>query len=203
MYYTPSERGRDERYFSPALYYPAQTDPKEQTVPLIYNDTQQKDFDFGAKVAFDHECITVASALGAVFDVWDRWIWDEISETAKQGKLINGGKLEWTGNQYAHTMFSPQDNSISILTETSGWSYNPKICGALQPKIEIILSCGGFRLPADSTYIANFRTFYGVSAGQEDKSDAWDDYPPVNDDKWGENESGFELFLKKRGYYDW
>lgn len=43
-------------------------------------------------------------------------------------------------------------------------------------------------------------TFESVS---DDEIPSWDDYPHVNDELWGENEAGIELFLKVHGSYDW
>jgi hypothetical protein len=208
--YEGVEIARDERYCPASKFYPKQTDPKEQLQNAIYTDTQLKDYRFGAKVAFDHYAISNPGAMGAVFSAWNRWAWDSIAEAVFQKRWGYGnyGGVFY-GNQYANTRNQPQDNAPSV--DGVDWTLNSKCGDALQPKIELILSYGGFRLLADATYEANFKIFNSWAERESplspsdavDTDPSWNQYPNVEDELWGENESGFELLLKKRGSYDW
>lgn len=195
----------------PAAFYPGQTDAKEHLRPIIYTDTEQKGFQYKAKVPFDAEIITVPEQLGARLAIWSRMkyrkfgVTEVIERRDAFGLKYHGG---FDGNQYCNYggweynthrtgKYFAYEQGLNVE-----WSFNPKVNRALQNKVEVVLSSDQFRLPADETFKENFGVFYDC-AGQEDQNNHWDEYPGVNNELWGENESGFELFLKKSGSYDW
>ncbi|MFA5385717.1 MAG: hypothetical protein WC364_13870 [Eubacteriales bacterium] len=202
----------------PSLFYPPQVDPKVQYYPLIYIGSQMEAFQFREKVAFEQFKITNPAGLGPVFDWIDRMGYRDRQSTHPtapyemlrrdgQGVLaqFNGdkGTDDCPGNQYINIGEEWYHNTVGVVNESNPyeWTANPKIeydfendsFPGLQNYAEMILCKNVFTYPADSTYLANLNP-----------PDPDDITPPdVNSEYWGCNESGFELYLKKKGEHDW
>ena len=67
---------------------------------------------------------------------------------------------------------------------------------------ELILCDPKFGCNYDSEYTTNWEIEYSPDTYDNTHAN-FDRFPHVNDDLWGEHKSGFELALKKSGYYDW
>ena len=206
--------------------YSRQVDPRMQYPSVYYKDTQKYDAQYKEKVAFDRKFITQPDTLGPVYTAWryrqknplativvkDAWglksiggyAGNQYANTNTVASLDDAGSNSpgggiWRGNDYPDRQpFSGAD----VWYQHAEWSWNPKNNHAYQNRIEILLSMK-FTLPADAVYTANFRDKYDYPDDSVDTYEEWHDYPNVNEDMWGENESGFELFLKKSGSYDW
>jgi len=161
-------------------WYPRQTDPKCIYRGIIYQDTMKKGFQYRHKLEFDSSYITQPDTLGAVFG------WFSNRSGAFAGR-----------NQYARTGgFGDSD-----LKDNNSFFSNPKMDFGLQNRIELLLNYDEWRYPVDDNYAANWESW--ETGTFDTKNSKYDSHPGCNNAYWGENSSGFELFKKKTGDYDW
>ena len=150
-----SEVGRNQREYAPCLYYPPDTDPKTQWPPIIYADTQQKDYQYKEKLKIAKNHISNPAVFGGVFKSWR--FFPNIAGNAiicmdSENLKVYGSAFY--GNQYANTMILPFDNS----PDSDKWSSNPKVLsGDFQSRIECVLDAVGLRMPADTQFKKNWR----------------------------------------------
>jgi hypothetical protein len=203
----------------PYVYLPPQFDPKGYYKQLIYIGSEKQAFQHREKVKFESKLITNPERLGAVFDDLDRMgfyqVWyatgtrpPHIKRHDTYGILgaLDGQfhHQDCPGNQYINFGGHWYDNTTGD-PEDNEWTANPKLrydlendsYPGLQNYLEVVLCSSVFSWPMDYLYMTNA----GITSDDEI-------YPGVNDEAWGENENGFELYLKKRaasggGGHDW
>lgn len=129
----------------------------------------------------------------------DDWIKETITIPIASGALFpNKTKFdEITHNQYF------VDGALPFNNPENPW-YSKKICDSFQAVIEHIASSNSLHWKVNATYITNWNSVYPDNQWDLAKAEC-QHYPPVSDEFWGCNGSGFELFLSELGedYYDW
>jgi hypothetical protein len=213
----------------PSLFFPKQVLPTEQYEHIIRAYKEQDFATFSGIVndryAKDNKCkvplsqlhITDPSTLGPCYEARSRvsyykrwsetrnlWVWG-MRDVDGNNILAQHTTKMWNfpGNQYCNYGGAIRYNTPAGQGGT--WSENPKITGALQNHLEVILSDACWRYPANGIFSANWRLIKALGSSDPSNSEQsdWDAYPLVTDECWGENESGIELFLKISGLYDW
>ena len=141
----------------PRHYLPQQTDPRRQYRPVIFNDTEDRYFQYKGKFAFDKDFITIPGSLGPVNTQWSRAYIDtgrthpHFQWRDWYGMILYGS--DGAGNQYTNYGGEAENSNLGVADEHTR---NPKVCLGLQNRVEMTLSAGWFRYPADGNVSRNF-----------------------------------------------
>jgi hypothetical protein len=189
-------------------WLPRQVDPKEQFKPLVYADTGDVGWQYREKVFIDDHLI-ITRDLGPVFDCWRYGAGPysngkyTIQCKDPYGFLI-GSIKSLIGNQYANRG-GYEFNTPDDISASDCWTANPKVKGgSYQAAIEVILSQEYLSQKATDEYNERWMALnHPTSEEPPETFDDYDEYPSVNDECWGYNESGFELLKFLSGKYDY
>ena len=182
-------------------WLPVQVDPKEQTEPVLYRDTNRKRWIYGSKVGLQKHQLTDTASMGPI-----RALIDEESPNTNQYRCDTSDQ-EYPESDEA---FEPRVNSK--LTSS-----------ALQSMVEYYVSSYNWYAPVDDAYKANwiaknaaagdplsggsspcYNETYGQSGTYNPaKNPAQPSYAPLCHEYFGCNGSAFEKLLKDYGEFDW
>jgi len=151
----------------PSKYYPRQVDPRMQTRPVRFKETEKNCYQI-SKVEFAKEYVTDPSSLGAVFDAW-RYGSENYSGDSPPLNIVCKdpyglkNKGAFPGGQYANHgegMYSNSPGDGSGGMGENEWSYNQKAASqAYQNHLEKLCDHSAFRVKATAAFTANWRRY--------------------------------------------
>jgi hypothetical protein len=205
---TSNEEMPEEGWYNSYELLPRQTDPFEQFIPIVPQDTKKTIWQVKSKVPFDASIITNDKVIGAIYSADSMTFYWNSSHTKfsiVRAEPFTGHRM--SGTQYTNGARIPIGSAYGF-TETGSDNGSRNCCyktgACYQAMVESVCDNGG-ELPVDATYLANWMAVNPKGEGETQQ--AYDErkpgYAPVGDILWGCNASGFELFCKLRGKYDW